>query len=108
MKPRPAITIERALGLTGSERTVCDPRGRCCTAERTAAEAGELAFRGPGCIVIHHGRDATREALDAFKAWARRRRAELLAIDDDRARIPGYLPDAWLLDIPPERLADAK
>jgi hypothetical protein len=54
--------------------------------------------------VLHQGRDATREALAKFRAWARRRRAELLAIDDDRATIPAYIADGWLLDIPPSQL----
>ena len=99
------MTIDEIMKPRKGEWIFCDPRRRRCIIEHRAIEAGGLAFRAePGCIVLHDGRDTPREALAEFRAWARARRSELLAIDDDRATIPAYIADGWLLEIPPDRL----
>lgn len=78
---RKRLAIDDALALDGTEWTMCDPTRKLCWILPTA-----------------------REALAEFRAWARARRSELLAIDDDRATIPAYTTENWLLEIPPDRL----
>lgn len=98
------MTIDEIMKPRKGEWIFCDPRRRNCLITHNAAEAGGLAYRAPAGKVLHQGRDATREALAKFRSWARRRRAELLAIDSELDTIREYMADGWLLDIPPSQL----